>query len=330
MLQELNVIYQSGQRDHWTGRSSNPAIGNQYWHQAIELWDIRELDNKEKPTIGLIGYCCDEGVRRNLGRIGSEQGPKSVREKLAKLPVHFKSKRVADFGDVICIKEDMESCQKAFSKLVGLLIAKHIFPIGVGGGHDMAYAHFMGIHEAIKNSSKKKIGIVNFDAHFDLRPIEKQPNSGTPFNQIISELKKSNETIEYFAIGIQQQSNTRELFEIAKNENINFITNNECGSGALEIQAVQQKLASFIKSNDYLYITIDLDGFSSAYATGVSAPSPLGFSPNFIFKMLPFLFETNKVIACDIAELNPLFDQDHLTANLAARLVDYITGLVPK
>ncbi|HCD99044.1 MAG TPA: formimidoylglutamase, partial [Flavobacteriaceae bacterium] len=47
-----------------------------------------------------------------------------------------------------------------------------------------------------------------------------------------------------------------------------------------------------------------------AYAPGVSAPSPMGFSPFFVVEMLRFLFETNKVISCDIAELNPLFDRD--------------------
>ena len=67
-----------------------------------------------------------------------------------------------------------------------------------------------------------------------------------------------------------------------------------------------------------------LDGFSSAYAPGVSAPSPLGFTPNFMYKMLQFLFDTKKVISCDIAELNPTLDTDNLTANLAAKLLDFI------
>ncbi len=90
------------------------------------------------------------------------------------------------------------------------------------------------------------------------------------------------------------------------------------------MKALQQRLIPFIRKIDYLYITIDLDGFSSAYAPGVSAPSPLGFTPYFVFKMLKFLFATNKVISCDIAELNPTLDRDNLTANLAAKLVDFI------
>jgi len=63
---------------------------------------------------------------------------------------------------------------------------------------------------------------------------------------------------------------------------------------------------------------------SSAYAPGVSAPSPLGFTPYFVFKVLVFLFESKKVISFDIAELNPSLDRDKLTANLAAKIIDFV------
>lgn len=324
ILQHLDADYQPAHRIYWTGRKSNPDIGKQYWYQEIKLLDIHNSNDLKKLDIALVGYVCDEGVRRNLGRVGAEQGPRVLRERLAKLPIHFDSKRVGDIGDVICIEEDMEACQKALSSIICELLSKQIFPIAVGGGHDMSYGHFMGIREALKNNSKNKIGVINFDAHFDLRPVEKKGNSGTPFNQIITELKKTNEFLDYFAIGIQQQSNTKELFEIAKNEQINYAINYDCESSTEEMKALQKRLAPFIERNDYLYITIDLDGFSSAYAPGVSAPSPLGFTPYFVFKMLRFLFETKKVISCDIAELNPTLDRDNLTSNLGAKLVDFI------
>ncbi|NVK53486.1 MAG: arginase family protein, partial [Flavobacteriaceae bacterium] len=158
------------------------------------------------------------------------------------------------------------------------------------------------------------------DAHFDLRPVEKKTNSGTPFNQILNEF----ENVNYFAIGIQRQANTKELFEIAKNNKVDYAINYDCESSKEELNALKDRLQSIINDSDYLYITIDLDGFSSAYAPGVSAPSPLGFTPYFVFKVLRFLFDTNKVISCDIAELNPTLDRDNLTANLAAKLVDFM------
>jgi formiminoglutamase len=316
---KLNVEYQPAQKIYWTGRKSNPEIGKQYWHQEVELLELEDI-GKKNTDIALLGYVCDEGVRRNLGRVGASQGPTAIRERLAKLPIHFDKKKVADFGNIICIEEDMEACQNGFATIIEKLISNQIFPIAIGGGHDMSYGHFKGIYNALNSNADKKIGIINFDAHFDLRPIDKKSNSGTPFNQILNEF----ENVTYFAIGIQRQSNTKELFDIAKNDNINFAINYDCESSKEELNALQERLQPIINSCDHLYITIDMDGFSSAYAPGVSAPSPLGFTPYFVFKMLRYLFNTKKVISCDIAELNPTLDRDNITANLAAKLVDFI------
>ena len=311
---DLKVAYTSGHQENWTGRKTN--VPHQYWHQEITMQHIADLSTKSSLEIGLIGYVCDEGVLRNEGRIGARKGPEHVRAKLGKLPLHT-NKKISDFGDVICIDHNLEDCQIALSKTITKLINNGIFPIAIGGGHDIAYANFKGISEALKTSSKKKIGIVNFDAHFDLRPLATQPNSGTPFYQILTENKQAS----YFAVGIQQQANTKELFDIAAQHSVSIASNFECETFS---DALKSKLNSFINQVDVIYLTIDLDGFSSAYAPGVSAPSPLGFSPNFIFKALDFLMASKKVISCDIAELNPAFDIDNTTSNLAARIVDFI------
>ncbi len=184
-LKDLKVGYKAGNKAMYSGRDS--TLENQYWHQEILVSHIDELQNENATDIGIIGYDCDEGVKRNQGRIGARKGPKSVRNKLGKLPIHFENKKITDFGDVICIDENLEDCQKALSIAIHKLITNGVLPIAIGGGHDIAYANFNGIKEALKHVSKNKVGIINFDAHFDLRAVETQPNSGTPFHQILSE-----------------------------------------------------------------------------------------------------------------------------------------------
>ncbi|EAR13175.1 formiminoglutamase [Polaribacter irgensii 23-P] len=314
-FKELKVAYQAGDKEWYSGRASQ--LENQYWHQSILVSDLENLKISTTKGFGIVGYVCDAGVKKNQGRIGAQKGPKSIRAKIGRLPIHFENRKVTDFGDVICLDEDLEDCQKALSKTIHKLILNNILPIAIGGGHDIAYANFNGIKEALKNVSENKIGIINFDAHFDLRAVEIAPNSGTPFHQILSE----NTATSYFAIGIQQQANTKELFEIARKRKVSYVSNLECETFD---EALKSKLNKFLKKIDYLYITIDLDGFSSAYAPGVSAPSALGFTPNFVYKALAFLLQSKKVISCDIAELNPDFDIDNRTADLAAKLVDYI------
>lgn len=313
-FKDLNSNYTPRELKNYSGRNS--LSKDQYWHENIGVGNLKNLSN-QKVDIGLIGYVCDEGVLRNKGRIGARKGPENIRHKLGKLPVHF-DKKIVDFGDVNCIDHHLEDCQNTLSKIVSYLLSKKIFPIALGGGHDIALATFNGIKNYLEeHNTSKKIGIINFDAHFDLRKVKNQPNSGTPFYQILTE----NDHVSYFPIGIQKQSNTKELFEIAKNLNVDFLSNFDC---EVFDESIKNKLTAFLNNVDYVYITIDLDCFSSAYAPGVSAPSPFGLSPNFVIQTLTLLLQSKKVIACDIAELNPEYDIDNTTAHLAARLVDFI------
>jgi len=324
---DTSTPFSPPKKDDWQGRETNPALGIQYWHQAIKLFNGEELVSSkgdiDLPDICLLGYVCEEGVRRNKGRVGAKYGPRSVRERLAKLAYHSSAKTVGDCGDVNCVDAKLEICQNNLADVVGHLVKQGSLPIIIGGGHDIAYGHFLGLYEARKNIKGHKFGIVNFDAHFDLRPVIDQPNSGTPFNQILS---KFGDQVKYFAIGIQPSGNTKEFYDIANRNSVQYIESTSCLiSKASDTIA---KLNTLIQEVDSLYITIDMDGFSSAYAPGVSAPSPFGFEPDFVLVILEYLLASNKVIACDIAELNPRYDQDSLTANLAARLIDFIVRSV--
>ncbi|MGS2762739.1 arginase family protein [Sinomicrobium sp. M5D2P9] len=75
-----------------------------------------------------------------------------------------------DAGSITCQNGDIEAAQKALAETVATLLVNKQFPIVSGGGHDMAYGHYLGIKRY--SDAKKEgqtIGIINFDAHFDLR-----------------------------------------------------------------------------------------------------------------------------------------------------------------
>ena len=61
--------------------------------------------------------------------------------------------------------------------------------IVIGGGHETAWGHFQGLAHP-----NKDIAILNFDAHFDLRPLinGQLGSSGTPFRQIHNFLTTNN------------------------------------------------------------------------------------------------------------------------------------------
>lgn len=303
---------------NWTGRQSNQKL---YLHEKVTFFD---LENEDIPTnqksIILLGYACDEGVQRNQGRVGAKNAPDMIRVQLGKMPNHLESKkRLIDAGNVSCTDEGMEEAQAILAEKVAQILENNAFPILLGGGHDIAYGHYNGIKQFV---GKKTIGIINFDAHFDLRNNTNGNNSGTPFYQIAKDCESRGTDFKYMALGIRKDANDTALFNTAEQLKVDYIENNEFT--IIHWQTIKAKLSAFIKKADYIYITIDLDGFSSAYAPGVSAASPMGFSPTIVLKCLEMIINSKKVISLDLAEMNPAYDRDNQTAKLAATLVHFV------
>lgn len=325
--------YEAIHQARWKGRQTKPEDGVQYWYQQVKCVDTNDFFPLEKAIynkakqFGIIGYASDEGVKRNKGREGAKQGPKVIREQLAKLAIHDLSRQIYDLGDVLNEATEMEETQEAFSNLVEKSLDNGLMSIGLGGGHDISYAHFKGIdaHFEKINDSPTRIGIINFDTHFDLREVEEQPNSGSPFWQILTNKESKNE-VGYLVLGIQQTANTSSLFDLANSyKNVHFKCLDQLNYGHFPVpNAILWELTQFMNTFDKLYVTVDLDGFASAYAPGVSAPSAFGFTPEFVAVLLKHIVKSGKIVAFDIAEMNPNFDTDNRTAKLSAQLVNLV------
>ena len=301
----------------WKGRTTDPSLGPQYYYQKVNFDPAHQaMSNK---SVAILGYACDAGVARNQGRVGTRLAPNAVRSRLSKVAYHVEEVALYDYGNITCVSDDLEHCQSRFASEISKILKQGSLPVAIGGGHDIAFAHFEGIWSALSTDHKPNIGIINFDAHFDLRPTTNQANSGTPFYQI---LNNYNQNVKYLPIGIQASSNTKHLYKIANEFNVECIEEEECTDGNLS--QILNRIDECFSGIDFIYITIDLDGFSAMYAPGVSAPSPFGLKPDFVVRCLEHIFKSQKVVACDLAECNPLYDIDNRTTTLAARLIDKI------
>ncbi len=310
----------------WSGRETIEK--NAYWYQRIQCLNLKEATlaplSKEQIGFALVGYACEEGVRRNQGRTGSAKGPKTIRKMLATTAIHLDPIiPLVDVGNITCINNDLIGTQAALATLVKQVLKAGYFPLVLGGGHDIAYGHYSGIFQYLKEkTTKAKVGILNFDAHFDLRAPTKGPNSGTPFYQIALDRKAHNLPFYYLVIGIQQAANTRKLFQTADKLGVKYVENKD--ANWLKMTTLKKQINAFLKEIDHLYLSIDLDVFAAAFSPGVSASSPFGILPEIVPELLTTIFQSKKLISLDIAECNPTYDIDNWTARLAARLVDLV------
>ena len=307
----------------WQGRIDNEADALR-WHQTIKLWNTTA--QCDDATV-LLGFACDEGVRRNRGRVGAKDGPTAIRRALTNLAWHHDN-IIFDGGDVICEGEQLEAAQQQLSQQVTAVLQQDARPLTIGGGHEVAWGSFLGLANYLQQSSpKSRVGIINLDAHFDLRDPTPQATSGTPFRQIAEYCHAQQQPFHYMVLGINPLANTTPLFEFAKAHHVTWRYDTECIHN--QLASITQQLDSFCRQIDELYFTICLDVFAPHSAPGVSAPSIIGIEPAFALQLIEAIksscikHNVNWRIS-DIAEMNPAFDIDQGTARLAARLIDEI------
>ena len=302
----------------WKGRQ-DPEPNSVRWHQMIQ-----EISLDKPAGVALLGFACDAGVSRNQGRVGAADGPHALRKQLMNLP-WLQRGPLYECGDILCVEDALEQAQFAFAEQVTQLLDQGHFPIGLGGGHEIAFASWSGLSSHLKNTdTAPRIGIINFDAHFDLRDPNCQPtSSGTPFAQIAEVCAHHHWTFQYACLGVSRMSNTPALFERA--DQLKVCYQEDLQMTAKDLPDLHAQLGQFMSQCDHLYLTIDLDVFPAAQAPGVSAPAARGVSLEVIEPLLMQIRDSGKLRLMDLAELNPEFDQDARTARIAARLVHQIT-----
>lgn len=310
--------YEAPQKTLWKGRLDSPPAS--FFFQIIKLIDLtKQLPaSSQTSRFALLGFSCDEGIRRNFGRTGAADGPKVLREALAKLPLHQHDRELYDAGNIFCKDYDLESAQQALGHAVHLLLSQGFTPILIGGGHEIAWGHYQGI---ARQYPQQHLGIVNIDTHFDMRPVLEQQkgSSGTPFLQIATEHEKAKKRLDYNCIGIQEYGNSYQLFKTAEYYKAKILTANDIYANPAEFS--REFVSRIIHDNEYIYLSLCLDVFSAAYAPGVSAPQAFGLTPWQIVPLVRQLAASGKVISYDIAELSPQYDLDSRTAKLTANFI---------
>src|SRR5699024_476476 len=301
-------MYQKPDQNSWTGRIDSLDDPRSFrFHQFVKCTDINHM-NKNENAFGIIGFECDEGVKRNKGRLGAAKAPNKIKKMLAPLPYNIGESKTIDVGNVVCDNEKLEQHQKELGYYVTELIQQSKIPIILGGGHETLYGHYLGVREAVESDAS--VGVINIDAHFDLRD-DHVTSSGTMFHQIMNQDDKAG----YLCLGVQTFSNTRKLFDTAEELDVIYILEENIGENNL--QETFDTIDTFSKKHDYIMLTLDMDSIASSAAPGVSAPSPLGMDPKVVRALLRYIVSQNNITSFDVSEVNPLVDENDKTVRLA-------------
>jgi formiminoglutamase len=232
-----------------------------------------------------------------------------------------------DAGDVPMHVTDIAKCHENIVE-ASAAINTHFFNskvCAIGGDHSITAMMVKGMNQA---KPSEKIGILQFDTHFDLRDMsDNGPSNGTPMRNLIeSGVVEGN---NMYNIGLHGFFNTKDLKQYADEKGVNYITLRKARKKGIE-ETVLQCLEELSSKVDSIYLTVDMDVLDIAYAPGVPASTPGGMTTEELLEGVLAAGRHPKVKAMDIVCLDPLKDtQVQPTVKLGTHVfLTFLTGVM--
>src|SRR5690606_18895090 len=120
-------------------------------------------------------------------------------------------------------------------------------------------------------------------------------------------------------IGLRRFANSRHHLEWARARGVHLTTVEEVE--ALGAAGAAARALAAVGECDALYLSVDLDAADAAVAPGVSAAGVGGLSAREMIALVRALAADPRLLAADLMELSPPYDEGGRTAKLGARLL---------
>lgn len=289
---------------------------------------IRPWDGTAKPDIIFVGAPLSKS---SISHSGASFTPGAFREMLGVVSTYNIDHDVdlaerltaADAGDAVMHATELGRSRTAIREAVAAVLdgALRAMPVIIGGDHSITAPSV----EAFQKSVDGTVGIVQFDAHMDLRNLDDGGfTNGTPIRQLIESNTVQGQHIAQ--IGLHAFANAKPYREFAQTHGITQFTARQVAHEGIE-SLVARALDVASRGTDAVYVTVDMDVLDQAFAPGVPAMIPGGMTTWQLFDALFFLGRDPRVRAIDVVEVDPSQDPRRATVRTAVHaMLTFLTG----
>lgn len=275
-------------------------------------------ENDSAAPIELVGV----PLNRSISPGCTDQAPQAVREALLMWTPGFENEtgihapsEVFDRGDVVLGDPDPEGRFPAISAQLHFGEKRRIL---VGGDNGVSYYGVRSLgHELID------VGVIQFDAHHDVRSLDQGFHNGNPYRALIEEGLPGENICQ---IGLQNFTNSTYYSGWAKGRGIQRVYA-ESVFDLKEFQlALERVLRDLRTRTKAIYVDFDLDVMDRSFAPGCPGSRPGGLSPVHLRWAARRLGRERTVRAIDLVELDPTLDINKQTTLTAASLILEFAG----
>ncbi len=291
-------------------------------------------------TIALVGVPMDLGG----GRRGVDMGPSAIRiagieEGVTALglsfvdrgnvPVREPESRIPKNPRARFLDEIAECCRRLRTR-VETILDEDQFPLVVGGDHSIACGTIAGISSHY-HKKKQKIGLIWFDAHGDMNTPDTSESGnihGMPLACVLGRgpdaLTRIGERfpmvdVDKVVLIGARTLDARERAEIKDSKIHVFSIKDIDMHGVHKVMKMAIEIAS--SGTAGFHLSFDMDGTDPSIAPGVGTPVMGGTTFRESHLIMEHAAESGKLLGLEIAEINPILDNQNATARVAVDLV---------
>ena len=268
-------------------------------------------NENSKPVATIFGVPFDS---THSYKPGCRFGPDAIRDAFNNIEifqpefgVDLEAEAISDLGntkhtvvaaEMLQMVKDVTSELKKQDKQIIILGGEHLITLG-------SFSCF-----------PKDTGYVVFDAHYDLRDqyADTKLSHAAYLRRIVEERGSEN------IVHVGARAFVKEELAFLKEHNIATVSDKEISNGN------GPKLLKDVTSTfDRVYLSVDLDVLDPAFAPGVGNPEAVGISSRELYDLITTL-QNKKIVAADMVELNPTYDNGS-TASMAAKMIATIIAM---
>ncbi|MCS6934523.1 MAG: formimidoylglutamase [Chitinophagales bacterium] len=256
-------------------------------------------------NLALIGVGDDRG---NPGNPGSAKAPDIIRKEFYKLyvpPIEREFKMI-DLGNI----RPGETLRDTYVALAGVmteLITHKVVPIVLGGSNDVAFGQYLGYKGLMT-----LVNVVNVDERIDMVDFggDHSPEASSFLMKILTH--SPNYLYHYAHLGHQTYLNDTKLVETL--QSLNF----DCHRLGV-IRENMNDAEPILRDADMLMV--DISAVRMADAPAHAQATPNGFTGEELCLLMRYAGLSDKLSSLGIYEINPNYDHNRQTTQLAAQMI---------
>jgi formiminoglutamase len=297
----------------------NPRAGD--W---LVAWDgVESLANFDAMVIGA------PLSRTSLSHSGAFLLPGAVRRVLLDFSTYssdygisLESLRVCDVGDIGMEALDPVASHAHIQEALAALFQEANLVITLGGDHSITRPALMARSMTLGTT----VGLVQFDAHHDVRVTERGFNNGTPIRGAIEAGAILGEHVAQ--IGLHGFSNSAPYAAWAREHGIGIHTMRDVRRRGM-VAVLEDAVAQAAQAPGGIYITVDMDVLDRSQAPGCPASSPGGMDLHDLCDALFTLGQRDEIVGIDFVEVDPTRDVADMTVKATClALLSFLAGRV--